>query len=257
MSNNAAHTSIEELKQIVLDDKNYLNRLNFLHVNTRSLIHNIDNLHQLLCKLPKEPDIIFVTETKLNKRSNINFTHLDNYTFINKDSFSNAGGVGLYLKNSLKFEIRKDLNLINNDVESLWAKVQISKTQSITIGVIYKHPNGNISEFTDLFNEILTKLNNEKLKCYIMGDLNINMLEKSTKTAINKYSLMIKSTNFHNLIKLPTRITKTTATCLDHFYTNYKESVINKFVLIDNLSDHLPILGVINLKHKNKQPETM
>ena len=70
-ANNSAHTTIEELNQIILSDKNYINRLNFLHVNTRSLIHNIDNLHQLLCKLPMEPDIIFVTETKLNNRSNI------------------------------------------------------------------------------------------------------------------------------------------------------------------------------------------
>ena len=254
--NNPPYAATEELKQILISDNiSPSNCLNFLHVNIRSLIKNIDRLHQLICNLPIEPDIIFVTETKLNCKSNIKFTNINNYTFIHKNSLSCAGGVGIYLKNQLEFTIRQDIELHNIDTESLWIKIFITKSQSITVGVIYNHPNSKISNFLNLFREILIKINNENHNCYITGDFNINTLEKSTKNSINNYSLMIKSVNFHNIIKTPTRITKTSATCIDHLYTNNKTSIIKKFILIDNISDHFPLLGIINLKLKHKHQE--
>ena len=108
--NNPPYAATEELKQILISDNiSPSNCLNFLHVNIRSLIKNIDRLHQLICNLPIEPDIIFVTETKLNCKSNIKFTNINNYTFIHKNSLSCAGGVGIYLKNQLEFTIRQDI----------------------------------------------------------------------------------------------------------------------------------------------------
>jgi len=45
------------------------------------------------------PYIIAVSETKLNKNSNYNDIQLPGYTFIYKDSLTQAGGVGTYVKN--------------------------------------------------------------------------------------------------------------------------------------------------------------
>ena len=251
---NPPYISFENLNQEMLTkNNNTTNHLSFLHINTRSLIKNIDNLHKLICKLPSEPDVIFVTETKLNSTSNIDLAQLNNYTLSYKNAFSKAGGVGFYIKKNIDFNIRQDVSLHNKDVESLWAKITLTKTQSINIGVVYRHPTGNIYEFSDQIKDILIKLNSEKHKSYIMGDFNINTIEKPIKSSTNTFSLMIKSTNFHNVIKTPTRITKTSATCIDHFYTNHKESIIRKFILIDNTSDHLPLLGIINCKHKINQ----
>ena len=66
---------------------------------------------------------------------------------------------------------------------------------------------------------------------------------------------MIKSYNYHNVIKLPTRITHTSATCIDHLYTNNKKSILEKFLLIDNISDHLPIFAILNIKNSQKRYE--
>ena len=56
------------------------------------------------------PDVIAISKPKLNVNSslNLNFT---NYKFICNDSIMLAGGVGLYIKEPLKFTLRKDLSL--------------------------------------------------------------------------------------------------------------------------------------------------
>ena len=108
--NNPPYALIKDLKQILIPDKIYTtNCLNFIHINIRSLIKNREHLHRIICDLPIQPDVIFVTETKLNSKSNIKFTNINNYKFIHKNSLSCAGGVGIYLKEDLRFIIRQDI----------------------------------------------------------------------------------------------------------------------------------------------------
>ena len=56
---------------------NYTNNdLILLHINTRSLIKNIDKITELLSFFPNQPDIIAISETKFKDNSNLNFAHL-------------------------------------------------------------------------------------------------------------------------------------------------------------------------------------
>ena len=77
------------------NDKN----LTFLHVNIRSLSKNKSLLEELMSSYNIFPDIIDVCETKLNKNSNIYLLSLENYSFHFVNSETNAGGVGIYIKN--------------------------------------------------------------------------------------------------------------------------------------------------------------
>ena len=52
--------------------------------------------------MTKLPDAIAISETKLNSTSSSNIDIL-NYHFFHNDSPSMAGGVGIYLKNTLSF----------------------------------------------------------------------------------------------------------------------------------------------------------
>lgn len=255
---NPPYIPTNDLNKAYLPAKNKLAKdLTLLHLNIRSLIKNMDGLHQLLCKLPIEPEIIFLTETRLNSKSNLGFVQLDKYSFVKKNSFSSAGGVGMYVKNSLDFNLREDISLHSVAVESVWGEVNLTNSNGIIVGVVYKHPNTSIPEFSDLLKEILIKINNENKKCYIMGDFNINYLEKQNKPSTNNHFLMLKSLNFHTIFKSPTRITELTSTCIDHFYTNDKNSITNKFILLDDLSDHLPLFGTIKLNYRTKKQQTI
>ena len=64
----------------------------------RSLPKNIDKLTNYIAQLSVKPDIITITETKLNDTlSNINL-NITEYSFMHKNSLSRAGEVALYLK---------------------------------------------------------------------------------------------------------------------------------------------------------------
>ena len=66
------------------------------------------------------PDIIGISETKINKNTDTNFLSLTGYNFHCVNSMSNSGGVGVYVKNSITYSIRKDLSFICVSYESLW-----------------------------------------------------------------------------------------------------------------------------------------
>ena len=252
---NPIYTSTEDLhSKFNINISHYNNLLTVLHVNTRSLTKNLENLQQLICSLTIQPEIIAITETKLNEKSDLNRVKLNNYIFLHKNSLSCAGGVGIYIKEGIKFLERKDLQLLNETVESMWIKIYCKKKQEITIGVVYRHPNNNINTFTDQFSELLQNLSDEKHSLYITGDFNINVLDKTNKQ-ISNYLSMTKSLNLHNFIKIPTRITKTSSTCIDHFYSNNKKSLYKKFILMDSISDHMPLLCSIKIKCSTKKPE--
>ena len=79
------------------------------------------------------PDAIAISETKLNSTSSSNIDIL-NYHFFHNDSPSRASGVGIYLKNTLKYRQRNDLSLKTSNCEDLWIEVE-SETSNFCHGV--------------------------------------------------------------------------------------------------------------------------
>jgi len=73
------------------------NPLFFLHANVRSLNKNMDKLEDLSHLFPTSPHIIAVTETKL-KSNNYVSSNIPGYRLIYKNSHTNSGGVGMYVK---------------------------------------------------------------------------------------------------------------------------------------------------------------
>jgi hypothetical protein len=75
-----------------------------IHCNTRSLSSNLDSLNELLSDMDHHFSIIGISETKLSKDvapvSNID---IPGYQFFHQDSLSNAGGVGVYIDDTLSF----------------------------------------------------------------------------------------------------------------------------------------------------------
>ena len=239
-----------------INTANRNNLISVLHVNIRSLTKNVDQLHQLICSLTVQPEVIAITETKLNSRSNVDLIQLENYNFTYKNSLSNAGGVGVYIKKELEFTERKDIEFCDESVESIWTDINITKKQKITIGVLYRHPGHQIDKFSEQISNHLLNLSVSKQPVYITGDFNINFLDKTNKSTQN-YFLMTKSYNFHNIIKQSTRVSKTTSSCIDHFYTNNKNSIHSKYILVNPISDHFPLYCTLKLKYTSKKSQPL
>ena len=81
--NEEIYTTVEELASKLNSVKyNYCGNISILHVNIRSLIKKFDILYQLINNLPVQPDLIAITETKLNKNSHLNFIQIKNYALM-------------------------------------------------------------------------------------------------------------------------------------------------------------------------------
>ena len=87
-----------------------------LHFNIRSLNRHFDKLEELLVQLGKTTDIIATSETKL--QANFSFL-LEGYNFTQKDSKSNAGGVGMSIKENIDYSIDHAFDLNEKDCEEI------------------------------------------------------------------------------------------------------------------------------------------
>ena len=79
------------------------------------------------------------------------------------------------------------------------------------LGIIYRHPNGNVNDFISALNENFLQ-NNQTQKYYICGDLNIDVNSRSCCINASTYAQMVACNKANSLIDKPTRITNTLQT---------------------------------------------
>jgi len=108
----------------------------------------VDKLEEIVTPCSKPPDIIALSEAR-HKETSIIAT-LPGYNFINENSQTQAGGVGAYIKNNLKYLQRRDLQFKIHGCENIWLEI-LGKRQKIIIGIVYRHPQYNIDDFLNHF----------------------------------------------------------------------------------------------------------
>jgi len=100
-----------------------------------------------------------------------------------------AGGVGLYLAKYLKS------HLSTPRVESCWIEYETSKTNSIIVGCICRHPHANLNDFTVELETNIKEFNNTRQTVYILGDFiyffNIHIVIGIILNLIRKITFMI------------------------------------------------------------------
>ena len=92
---------------------------------------------------------------------------------------------------------------------------------------------------------MLHYLSDKKLPYIICGDININRLQHTSSSSVNKYIEIYESYNCQQIITRPTRVTATSASLIDHFYATFDLEKVIPGILINDLSDHLPIFLLI------------
>ena len=153
------------------------------------------------------PDIA-ITETKLKKDELQTNIGINGYNFIHSDSDSQAGGVGLYIKNSILYKIIDELDLKLNFVENIWIEVEANK-KSIAVGVVYRHPGYSVSQielFTKAIEKNFLNMNNKKMEFYLVDDFNIDLLQSRCNQIIKTYADNLLGYSVKCCINKPTRI---------------------------------------------------
>ena len=214
-----------------------------LHINIRSINKNLERLEELLVELGKLPDIIAISETKLQAKFNF---CLNGYNFIQNNSSTKAGGVGMFIKNHINYTVTDEYNLNCFGCEEMWIKINMNHSTKV-FSVLYRHPKSNLVQFSESLENSLTILNKQKLTYYISGDTNIDLLQNKTNNNIKNYSDMLFSMGCLPLVKFPTRISNSSSTLIDHIYTNNILHKNTTYILINDLSDHLPVLTLLHI----------
>ena len=98
-----------------------LTDLTVYHSNVCSLPKNLPKLFETFLGGTKLPDIIGVTETRLEEH--LDAIDIDGYEFEPCFSKTRAGGVGIYIANYLSYGLRKDLSLNLDHCEDVWVEI--------------------------------------------------------------------------------------------------------------------------------------
>ena len=229
------------------------NHFNLLSLNARSLQNtkNYSKLEALLLSLSIKPSIIGVSETWVTPNSSGPYNNLDSYEFISNHRLVRAGGgVGFYVAKGIKPIVNTELSVMHEGfIESLFLEILINKKRTY-IGVIYRAGSEKDTEaevahtiFLQTLRDILGKATRFGRQCIIMGDFNYNMLDLSNRY-VNDYKDLMFEHSFYSLINRPTRITTSSATCLDHIWTNIYQNDYKSLILCDLIADHLPTMIV-------------
>ena len=154
-----------------------------------------------------------------------------------------GGGVSLLIQDHIPYKIRSDLSSMCNELECIFVEATISK--KVLIGVIYRPPGRSIDDFNEQLRSLFDKLSRIRFPCYLMGDVNINLINHASHKNTLEYLDLIYSNGFIPVINRPTRVTSQTATLIDHILTNdFIGKSLYQGVLLTDITDHYPIFSI-------------
>jgi len=208
--------------------------LHFTHLNIRSLLPKLSELKTII--LNTNVAVLSFSETWLDNTITDSEIEIQGYSIIRKDRDRGGGGVCMYIRNDIAFNIRNDLEI--EGLEAIWADILLPKTKPFLIGCIYRPPKQK--DFIHLLDSVLSLCHNQET--YLLGDTNFNVMDNSNSKT-KRFVHTCNSFGFNQLITEITRVGRSssgiiTSTLIDHILCNDLLKVSQSGVLPIGLSDH-------------------
>ena len=167
--------------------------------------------------------------------------------FLHANSTTRAGG--LYILSSISFNLLGKNQLSNVGCEDLWVSLNFPGVQrTVVIAVIYRHPRSDSNAFIETLNNKLGEIDCNKNDFYLMGDINLNISESDCSSSSINYLSMLESNGVFQLITKPTRVTKNSASLIDHIFTSALSHPIFPGIILNDISDHFITYCATSLK---------
>lgn len=248
------------VNEFVTSKFNPSKNFSILHYNIHSIQLHIEELRVALQLLNFNFDIICISESKIlaNFDPYVDISIPGYQTPVSVPTEATKGGVLIYVKNGIRFKPRDDLNIYKSkELESVFIETFNDKDSNDIIGVIYRHPSMNESEFVDDYLKIITdKLSNVNKNIFIAGDFNFNLLNAAEHDHTFNFFDTMMSNFLLPTITLPTKINRGHNSLIDNIFTSHlhPDSISGNIEL--NLSDgHLPSFLLIPRKNQNHLPK--
>lgn len=236
-----------------------------LEVNARSFCLCHWNCHvtstyyeilQLIDNVNSKFDVIGLCETFLTSEHVLSLYNFPGYRLIvrNRERMG-RGGLAFLVKDHFVAKIREDLSVwIEGKVESLTLELEVGG-KNILITEVYKPPSTVWEEFENGFSSLMDAVELSNLECICMGDFNFDLLSlyNDNLDFLNLFS----SYDFYPLVGIPTRVTGQSATLIDNIFV--RSRVLHSCyadVIVNEVSDHFPIVAVTSYQYAIKQNRT-
>lgn len=207
------------------------------HLNVRSISSKTDQVEKLLTD--SNLDFICLSETWLTKTSPQAAYCIPGYSIFRRDrSTGRGGGLLFYVKEHLQCQQINVQDKLDVEIECIALTVNVSPQMSFILAGFYRPPSTDAKFYTS-FKEILKELNTLGKEVIVLGDFNVNWIDKNSRKRLKE---IIGLYNFEQLIQGPTRITKTSKTQIDLVFSNKSDRIIKSFNFITGMSDHNLVL---------------
>ena len=233
-----------------LNDTVSRKHFSLLHVNTRSLSKNFDQLLTVLSGSKINFDVIGISKTK--QKTGMGFlvnVDINNYFMYTQPSKLASGGVAIYVNDKLDHSRVEDMCIATNEFEVLWVEIKNKKGKNFLIGCAYRHPNTDPINFIEYIETTLAKIHKNKYEIFFMGDFNIDLLQYDSHNPTNDFVNSLISHSFLPYIHQPTRVTDHSATIIDNIFSNITGHETMSGNITTMVADHFAQFLLINKCH--------
>ena len=233
--------------------KNALNSnsdsLTLFHINIRSYNKNSDDLLVFLDSLNSKFSLIVLTETWFDNVDD--WKGLNGYNAYHSiRSGRRGGGVTILVQSKLKSIFLSDFTFNLDEVEVCSIEVRFENIITRIVG-IYRPPNQSVDSFNSTIIDRILNSGLFRCRTFLVGDFNIDIGNMNLPCVSDFVSIM-RQNHFIPKISLPTRITESSHTIIDHVWVNELVYSLNGVFPVD-ISDHYPVIIIFpKLKHKIK-----
>ena len=129
----------------------------------------------------------------LHKNKSLSLFHINACSLLQVTS---AGGTLLYIPNHPSYRCRNDLNISKkNELESTFAETANPKKSNIIVGVIYRYPSIDLTDFNcNYLNKLFENISKEQKSVFLLGDFNVNLLNYNDHNQANEFLDSLTST---------------------------------------------------------------
>ena len=159
---------------------------------------------------------------------------------------SSAGGVALYVKSSLDYKPREDLSVCKDEFEMVGIEILSSESKSILCCCVDRHPNTDPQESVNYLDNLLQKLGKENKHIFLMGDLNLNLLNYESHSDTNDFINTMVSHYLLPYILHPTRVTDHSSTVIDNIFSNITDFDTKGGNILCDIGDHFPQILIVD-----------
>ena len=132
--------------------------------------------------------------------------------------------------------------------------MMISCHKNVIVSCLYRTPGSNTNDFSEIMYDLYSELSVSIF--FLCGDFNLDILKHNSDQAAKHFLDTMYSRGLYPLIDRPSGITNHSATLIDNIFTNAKEYNNVGGLLVNHITDHLPIFACCDYPDLKRQEKS-